>query len=338
MTEPRVKDWTSEIFTVSVDSGYKELIRSFFLFAALSGVVWLSLFSLYRGLPYVQNGSQAVSEEKWRIARLGPVFGPAKAFQVVAFGNSKTLAGFRPDIFDEALGPSSASYNFAIPGEERFVDLLETMLKAGTRPTHVLVQQLPDYDQQTLLDRLRADKPIVNWLFPFRSFVRDIIVFVYESRQAGGVRAKYRENAEQIAQSVLDRGYFFIKSQSHFPGDRLPDGYSLPTDKPAEAAPRRIRPEAESFGDLLRLAEQYDFQVLLVPVSYRPGEFAPPPSDNAKARASVEPFSRVRVLGPAYWTQEVSDFSDPVHLNRQGAEAYSRRLADTVSSWIRTGL
>lgn len=337
MLDARVKDWTSETFAAPTERSYSTLVRAFLLFASVAALVWLCLFAAYKRLPYVQNGSQALSEEKWAIARSGSVFGRADRLRIVAFGNSKTLAGFRSDVFDRAAGSGIASYNFAIPGEERFVGLLAAMLEAGTRPTHVLVQQLPDYDEPGLLDRLRNDKPIVNWLFPFRGFVRDLIVFVYESRRAGGLAAQYRENAAQVARFIGERGYFFIKSQSHFAGDRLPDGYSLPTDKPNEVPPRRIRPEAESFKHLMALADRYDFSVVLVPVSHRRGESAPPPEQDADAAAKLAAYPRVRVVGPAYWLQPVSEFSDPVHLNVPGADVYSDRLAALLRPTLQRG-
>ena len=57
-------------------------------------------------------------------------------------------------------------------------------------------------------------------------------LFVFASIGHGGISGFYRECAGIGEQVLRDRGYYFIKGQSHYPGDRLPDEFSLPTDTP----------------------------------------------------------------------------------------------------------
>ncbi|MDB5512453.1 MAG: hypothetical protein JWR08_1936 [Enterovirga sp.] len=333
MLDARVKDWTSEEHGAAVERSYRSLLASFAVFCMAVAAVWLVLFGLYKAFPYAQNGSQALADAKRALAGQPNLFPPGAGIRVLAFGNSKTLAGLQPGTFDRTAGPGVVSINFAIPGEVRFLDLLEATLAAGNRPTHLLVQQLPIENAPTPLDLIKRDKAIANWLFPFRGFVRDLVVFAYESRRTGGVRALYAENAAQVAQAVRDRGYFFIASQSHYPGHRLPADYRLPTDAPGTVLERSLRTEADDFRRLVALAEAYDFQVVLVPAAYRSGEFAEPPAADDGTARRLSAFPRIHVVGPAYWTYPPGEFSDPVHLNGPGAARYTHQLAELFARW-----
>ncbi|WP_395697859.1 hypothetical protein [Methylocella sp.] len=245
MLDTRVKDWSTEDHDPPVEQSYRSLRISFAAFFAVAAVVWLALFGAMRIFPYVQNGAEAVGAAKWRMAQgTGPLLDPAAPVRILAFGNSKTLAGFHPSVFEEALGDGASSYNLAIPGESRFVHLLETALASGARPTHVLVQLPPKTEpaDASLWAFLLDNTQMANFLFPFRGFVRDAIIFAFEAHHRGGLAAQYASNTAQIELLKRQRGYFFIKSQSHYPGDRLPDDYSLPTDRPDKQETRRPIP------------------------------------------------------------------------------------------------
>lgn len=339
MLDTRVKDWTTERGEVSGSYSYRCLLFSFVRFVIAAAAIWLLLFAVQKSFPFVQNGAAAVAQEKQAFARNLDLFAPTDRIRIVAFGNSKTLAGFQPHIFDAAAGPDVSAYNLAIPGDDKFVDLLETALSHGARPTHVFVQTLPRsaQDSNSFWSLLLDNNRIVNFLFPFRNFVRDAMIFAYEARASGGLSEQYNSNALQIEKLRIDRGYYFIKSQSHYPGDRLPEDYTLPTDRPNDVAKRDVNPSDPQFARLMRLAEEFDFQVLLVPVACRRGEFAEPPAVDAEAARRLASFSRAHVVGPAYLLLDLQYFSDPVHLNIRGAEQYSRRLAALFEDWLVSG-
>jgi hypothetical protein len=179
---------------------------------------------------------------------------------------------------------------------------------------------------------------MIETLFPFRTYLRDAIVFAFEANGSSNFVRQYRSNADQIGQMNSDHGYYFIRSQSRYPDNRLPDDYRLPTDRPDDAHPRRVDFESHDFLRLVHLAEAYDFEIVLVPVAYRKGEFAPPPDEDREMIASLRRFDRIRVLGPPYLLYEPSAFSDPVHLNTSGAERYTRQIAALFRTMMTAGL
>lgn len=329
MLDTRVKDWSTEHGDAASERTYRSLFASIAWFVLGVVAIWVFLFGAQKTLPYVQNGAAAVAQVKLKFAQSSNMFRTSDQIRIVSFGNSKMLAGFQPVTFDATLGPNARSFNLAIPGDDRFVDLLETALSHGNVPTHVLVQELPHSIQSpdSIWTLLLDNKKMVNLLFPFRDYVRDALIFAYEARAAGGLFQQYKSNAAQIEQLQNERGYYFIKSQSHYPGDRLPDGYVLPTDRPDDVMKRSIDLADPEFIRLMRLAEKYDFQVVLVPVAFRRGEFAAPPDSDSEAAKILRSYKRAHVVGPAYWLYEAQEFSDPVHLNRQGAERYTKQLA-----------
>jgi hypothetical protein len=334
MLDTKVTDWTSDRLGPKSETNYRSLRLSFVVFAVAASIVWLLLFDVYKSLPYVQNGAAAVGQIKWSAAQSSELFAPADRIRVLAFGNSQILAGFRPAAFDAAAGADVAAYNLSIPGDDKFLDLLEAALSNGNVPTHVFLQFLPQSPDESVLALLRDNNRIVKWLFPFRNFVRDAVIFLFESREGGGLVAQYKSNAAQVRQIVADRGYYFIKSESHYPGDRLPDDYALPTDRPGEVLKRTIDPSDPGFARLMRLADRYDFQIVVVPVAFRRGAYAEPPDVDSDATAAMKPYPRVHVIGPAYWVYPVSQFSDPIHLNMRGADRYSKDLARSFADWL----
>ena len=328
----RVKDWSTEADKTSLGRTYQSLYASAMRFALALVTVWLCLYVIQLVFPYVQNGAAAVGRVKFEMAQSPNLFKPKGHFRSFSFGNSKMLAGFHPMTFDSNLGEGTSSFNLAIPGDERFVDLLDSALVAGNVPTHVLVQAFPHTSQNrsSLLSVVQDNKKMVNSLFPFRNYVRDAFLFAFEAGSLASLVPHYKSNAAQIENLRRDRGYYFIKSQSHFPGDKLPDDFSLPTDRPNDALMRPFDVRDPEFLRLLHLAERYNFQIFLVPVAYRKGEYAPPPAENREMVDALRPFDRVHVVGPAYWLYDPSAFSDPVHLNTRGAIRYTTDLVEII--------
>lgn len=336
MLDRKVKDWTTDVRGAPVELTYRSMRRSFGNFLLAATAVWLLLFGVYRAFPLIQNGAAVIAQYKRSVAQTSKMFGSDDQLRIVSFGNSKVLAGFRPSVFDSELDLRTSAYNLAIPGDKKFLDLLESCLMHGNRPTHVFLQVLPKSAAQSnfLWSILLDNKRMVNFLFPFRSFVRDAIIFLFESRSAGGPFSQYKAYEAQVKEISVERGYHFIKSQSHYPGDRLPDEYRLPTDKPHEILKRDIDTADPQFAKLMQLAEKFDFQVLLVPVVLRRGEFAEPPPTDLDAALLLKPHPRAHVIGPPYLIYDPAEFSDPVHLNIPGANRYSKQVATLFRDWL----
>lgn len=188
MLDTRVKDWSTEHGGSPGRLSYRSLFISMGRFVLCAAAIWAFLFWAQKTLPYVQNGAAAVAYVKLEFAQSSNMFGLSDHIRVVSFGNSKMLSGFKPFAFDAALGPKVEFCNLAIPGDDKFVDLLETVLSHGDAPTHVFVQWLPHSEPNlsSIWTALLDNKKVVNLLFPFRDFVRDALIFSFQARAAGG--------------------------------------------------------------------------------------------------------------------------------------------------------
>lgn len=305
------------------------------MFFGASAIVWLLLYGVFTAFPFIQNGADAIAAGKVQFLETQPVFSPDARARILAFGNSQILAGFNPAVYDPAVGPHVESFNAARPGNHHFVQLLKGVLANGTRPTHILIQIPPsDEHQVTWRDYFIHDKLLANLLFPFRNFPRDLALFLVLSRSEGGIVNSYKENARTVRDVAASRGYYFIKGQSHFPSDRLPDDYHNDTDQPDSVPPRPLDPAAPAFKELIDLSVEFNFKIILIPSVYRIGAAAPPgplEGEDIKPLPSVPNFY---VAGPPYWVFAPAYFSDPIHLNKEGANLYSRRLAGITAPLI----
>jgi hypothetical protein len=321
---------------------WSDFRRGLIIFALLCAGVWICLFWIYKSLPYLQSGSEIITAAKISYSLAHPIFDQDAKVRILVFGDSRTLAAFNPRVFDEQLTRNGIagkpqSFNEGLPGEQRFLVYLERILQAGTRPTHVLIQLSPgENDRETTLSEwLRHDKMIVDSLFPFRTLPRDLTLFLFSAvSERSGLLGLYDQNARIAEQVVRDRGYFFIKGQSHFPQNKLPENYKLETDTPARVAGRPISKIVPSFRVLLGLAKQYGFKIILFPAVYRVGEFAPPPIRDLLVSNDLA-SRELLIVGEDYWLMSPGNFSDPIHVNSTGAGIYSTRLAGLMAAVLR---
>lgn len=293
-------------------------------FAGLLAAVWLVFFGLYNAFPHIRSGADVIYSAKVRWLNRG------LDADLVIFGNSKVLTGLIPASFDSAYG-DIRSYNLGLPDEERFIANLEQLAARGRPPRIVLLTMTRSRPEPptTAFHYFNNDRVIIDRLFPFRHFPRDLTLFALRARTRGGLAAFYRQSETIVARMEADRGYYFIEGQSHYPGHRLPAGFHLPTDRPGFVNARA----ALNNNDLARLrsvAEHYRIEIWLVPSYYRPGEYALPPTENSDLAALLRGESRLHLAGPDYWILPLEFFSDGGHLNPEGAREYSRRLAELL--------
>lgn len=301
-------------------------------FVLLFGLVWLSLCAAYVLLPFVRPGSVVIADAKFETLVKGDMFGPEDRHRVMFFGHSQVLAGLRPRELDAAVGPGFRSYNLGLPGEVRFLPVLEAALEAGNVPTHVLLTLAWDArpNARGWSDALRDDAAIANALFPFRPLPRDATLFLFLNRSR--LAEAVHDVGAQRDMMLEDRGWYFIKSQSHSENDQLPDDYALPTDDPARTNVRAIPERSFTRERLEQLAARHGFQILFVPVPFRNGQFASSrPSDDARL-ATISDRPLIRVLGADYWTYPPALFADPQHVSPRGASAYTRDLAGLLKN------
>ena len=296
------------------------------VFVLLFALVWGTAYYLRDAFKFIRPGADLVAEAKFDRMAAHNLFAQSSKARILIFGNSTILAGFRPDVFDKAAGHDVQSVNFGLPGETAFLPILSAALKHGNRPTHVLLTA--DFPLETAApgwgDRLRDDKNTVGTLFPFRSLLRDFTAFAVLSK--GRFADEYRVSKKIVDQVVGDRGWYFIKSQSHFPNDQLPGNYSLPTDHPDTRYLRNAATSSWVFAELGRLAKTYKFTVVIVPGNMRRGAFAPVSGQTNRLQI-LSQNPRIVIAGPDYFSFPNSRYADPVHLNPAGSAEYSTALA-----------
>jgi len=312
-----------------VEANSRRALASLAQFGGLLAGLWCVFCGLYKAFPHIRSGAAVIYNAKvaWLDRGLDA--------DLVIFGNSKVLTGFVPASFDSAYG-GIRSYNLGLPDEERFIANLEQLATRGRPPRIILLTMTRSTPEPptTAFHYLSNDRTIVDRLFPFRHFPRDLTLFVLRAHTRGGLTAFYRQSETIVARMQADRGYYFIEGQSHYPGHRLPPEFHLPTDRP-EFVNVRASLKVSDLARLRSVAERYGMQIWLVPSYYRPGEYALPPAENSELAALVHADSRLHLAGPDYWILPLEFFSDGGHLNPNGAQEYTRRLAELLRQTIR---
>jgi hypothetical protein len=298
------------------------------LFFAL---VWIAFFALERWLPYLKNGSDVVFNAKLQWEERGQVF-PADpgVTRVLIFGNSKILAGFLPALFDQDSSQNHlnvSSFNSGFPGSDLFLPPLQAMCARGQAP-NVLLLTLPwspDPPRRGIFHFIPDDHAVIDHLFPFRNFLRDLTAFLLAAPSHGGVVHYYRESQDNERQVIAERGYHLITEQSRFPGGRLPDDFYLGSDQPGQQHPRIAPVQSTQAGLLNQLIGQYHIDCYYVPFYLREGEAAPAAEYNAQFAARLQATS-CKLLGPDYYLYPNRLFADQTHLNEAGAWVYTQAL------------
>ncbi len=297
-------------------------------FVGLLLLIWLILYGLHALLPEIQSGAMAIYAAKSGRFVKQQMFGPSDRVRIMIFGDSRVITGFYPGEFDNSFGEGVRSYNMGLPAERRFLPQLEAALAQGNVPTHVLLTY-PWGDEAEPAPRfalLRDDNKLINALLPFRAFPRDVVLFAYNYRFRFAEGIRY--TGAQIDQMIVDRGWYFIRWQSHFANDALPDDFAIPSDRSRQIDAREVPARSLVRDRLMQLASQYGFKVLLVPGYHRDREFAAAPATDADRDTVVLNSSPlVRVIGPDYFTYPTRFFADPVHLNPRGRSIYTAELA-----------
>jgi hypothetical protein len=295
-------------------------------------IFWAAFYGLSRGLPYLKNGSDIVFGAKLQWEQKGQVFpsDPA-ATRVLIFGNSKILAGFVPALFDQmslANHQNVSSFNSGFPGSDLFLPPLQAMCARGQAP-NVLLLTLPwnpDPPPRGVFHFLPDDHAVIEALFPFRNFLRDLTAFLLEAPSHGGVLSYYHESEENEHAVIAERGYHLITEQSHFPGGRLPEDFHLASDQPARVFARVAPSQSSQIGQLNQLVRQYHMDCYYVPYYLREGEAAPATARDERFAALLQQTTSCKLLGPDYFLYPNRLFADQTHLNEAGALVYTEAL------------
>jgi len=304
---------------------------------------WVAFYGLSQAFPYLQNGSDVVFGAKLRWEEKEQVF-PAdpSAIRVLIFGNSKILAGFLPSWFDQMSSANHlnvVSFNSGFPGSDLFLPPLKAMCERGQAP-NVLLLTLPwsaDPPKRSLFRIIPDDHAVVDDLFPFRNFLRDLTAFLLSAPSHGGVVSYYRESEENEREVIAERGYHLITEQSHFPGGRLPDDFHLDSDQPAQGIGRVAPSQSAQIQELNDLVQRYHMDCYYVPYYLRVGEAAPAAASDARFAALLQQTSKCKLLGPDYYLYPNRLFSDQTHLNQAGARVYTEALFQLLKDKLSRG-
>jgi hypothetical protein len=303
-------------------------------------LLWVLFYGLFRAFPYIRNGSDLIFDAKLKWEHQGQVFlADPRITRVLIFGNSKILAGFLPAWFDSLFDQLSAqdhgriaSFNSGFPGSDLFLRPLEVMCARGQAP-HVLLLTLPwnsDPPRRGIFHLAPDDHAIIEKIFPFRNFLRDLTAFLLAAPSHGGVTNYYRESEENERAVIAARGYHLITEQSRFAGGSLPDDFHLASDDPAEKLPRVAPAPGAQVRRLDQLIRQYHIECYYVPFYLREGEAAAAEPRDAVFAAQVEQATPCKVLGPDYYLYPNRLFADQTHLNQAGAHVYTQALFELL--------
>jgi hypothetical protein len=327
-------------FRVSVHSRRKTQAQSLATglagFISVAAVLYVLFLRAYLIFPGIQSGADQIYRAKVSYARNNRLFREESTCRVLVCGSSKVLSGFQPSVFDSLAGTNVCSFNLGLPGAEAFVWQPEILLSRGDGPTHVvLTQAWGTNNASPLWNMLRNDDQLMWRLFPFRKVVRDSVLFYLRAQKNGGVRLYYQHVLDLVERMKRDRGYHFIESQSHYSGHRLPNDYHADGDDPNLVKRRELVTSGPIFEQLKRAMHQGGFRVFVAPSYYREGEAAPPKLDpDARGRLAD---AGIQVCGPDYWVLPPKYFSDPAHLNPEGAREYTERLWRLLDPFFKSG-
>ncbi len=328
--------------TVANLSETPKVLRSSALGLAGFALLYVLFLGIYLRFPYLRPGDNLVADMKHSTARTGNFFTSPKGqrLHVIAFGYSKMLSGFKPDNFDKQLtdaGFPTESYNFGLPGDSKFVADLEAMAAHGTAPDIALLtfpwpaQPAPG---PSFFHFINNDQDLMLQLFPFHHLPRNLFILVGEAHGFRNMRKVYEQDKQAVAQVAIDRGYYFIARQSHYPNDELPPDFHLGADTPQSLSPRVVT-LGPIYQQLAPILAAHKIQCLLIPNYFRAGEFAAPPDPNPETAKVLAGQPNVTLLGPDYWLYPNRLFSDPEHANRPGADTYTHDVAHLVTDWLK---
>lgn len=331
-----VPEVTQEEPQVKSDHPWAELaptLKSIARISILCALVWVACYAFFLSFPYIRNSTDVVlSTKKARLINEWTY--PENAqYRIFVMGNSRILSGFIPSEFD-TLDPNTVySINAGLPGSAEFIPELEGMVARGQIPTHVFLT-VP-WSEESLDNELlkTVDDQLMNKLFPFRTLIHDIGLFLQRSSIHGGIQKYYDLTRSEAETMIEKRGYLFIVTQSRYPNDILPDDYSEPLDTPNEPAPPRVaETEGEVFKKLLHLSETYGIKFVFVPSYTRDSHRAEAPERNMELEASLAAYPNFHVMGSDYVLYPHLYFADSVHLNPNGGIVYTRMLRDMFAN------
>ncbi|HZZ43663.1 MAG TPA: hypothetical protein VFE58_12055 [Tepidisphaeraceae bacterium] len=312
---------------------YRRIALHLIKFGAVLAALWILLDVVYESFPYTRSGVDIVIAAKAEQARTAPIFAPNAKIRLVVFGVSTAMTGFRPALFDSLFEGQVSSYNMAIPESKNVVAALQAMIARGEIPTHIfLTSPWLEVAPPSFFQPIPSDQQAAKLLFPFHWMPRDLAIFAIRSRSAGGIRKFYEHNRNITQQMIADRGWYFIEASSLFPDHRLPPDFHTSNDHPNLPDYRPPQNLGVEFNAMYKILEQHHIRAYVVPIYSRASGSCPPAPDKHPYLPDDSKFPLIKTIGPDYFLYPNELFSDPVHVNPDGATRYTRDLFTLVKS------
>jgi hypothetical protein len=288
----------------------------------------------------------AVREQKWSV--------PEDKINVLYFGASGILSAIIPEVFDSLMENQTHSLNLALPALPigPYYHYLLDFLDHNPPPDYIIMTYHVDGEPMLLTETYgnqgidfpdellsyfihRKDKnQIVNYLLPIHVYREPVFKYLYYSLfDPLHIQRTQRRNNRIVAEMIEDRGYYFIREQSRFPGGKLPENFRAESDCP-DCQKKLYDPEIDVYVDkFFNLTQKLDIEVLLIMHPVREGaykQFDSTPEPVKKLLSQYENISIPSKLELPFYENKY--FSDPHHLNNQGAIRFTSEIAETFSS------
>lgn len=311
----------------------------------------LNYLGLKAGKIY-KDGAAQVCETKRQMIRSGAIHYEPDKDNVLFLGTSRILAGIAPTYFDELNGGQTYSYNLALPGlpisSAYFVlrDYLEknpppqyivmqlyiNRCRSCTLYNYYAVQGLAQPAEIFSLFKHLANKAIVfNYIFPFRMYKFHTARYLFDSIfMPARVRSLRKKNNAILNRMIENRGYYFIAEQAvagnnSLPGDFAEEGGGGETVNKASSYDPFVDPYVKMFFEL---AHRYRVKVLLIQPAYRENQYLQYEEMPFQYSVLLKQYDNVAIANEGWKIKfyENRFFSDPTHLNEEGAKRYTEEI------------
>jgi len=328
-------------------------IKKMLLLCTLLTVVVLVLnFVGVRAGNIYKDGSALVCEKKRQLIQSGTIPYYKDRQNVLFMGTSRIMAGIIPRYFDELSKEKTFSYNLAFPAltiNAGYFALKEYLLTNPPPQCIVLaleisrcrncstinyyaVQGMTRVDEIISLFKYSNTKSVLlNYLFPFRMYKFFVPKYLKDSiSNPQYIKDLEKRNRAKLAQMLNDRGYYYIEEQAVAEDGQLPDDFiKLGRKVKGPKKPIEYNPYDDPYTAMFfDLAAEHGIPVLMIQPVYRVNQYSqyekmPPQFENV-----LKHYGNV-TTAPEGWKIKFFEnkyFSDPTHLNPEGARIFTEMI------------
>lgn len=281
---------------------------------------------------YLKDGSGAVNKTKRQVLSNQAAKDKTDKPLLFFIGDSRIMSGFVPEVFDSLSGEMVKSYNFAMGGEQMY-SVFEYLKRMEVKPDILLIQQTWPEASAQKMDLMPIGDLSMKDLLPFKSLVRDMMIFAGRGMKQGYSLPEYYRLTQGYCETMLsNRGYFFIASEALFPNHQLPEDYQLSADDATKITHLELDPSGKYFKKIRQYALENDIKIIVAPECRRKGERKNADPSAIRNRESLSGDPHIYVTpGPPYHLLDNKYFSDARHLNPEGARKWTQMLYRDLS-------